>query len=48
MSQSEDPRPVTDDDPQDQNDQSVEEFVREVDEDPASNPPKELDDIRGG
>ncbi len=28
--------------------ESVEEFVREVEQDPASNPPAGLDDIKGG
>jgi len=48
MSTPEDPRPDQQDDQPGGDDQSVEEFVQEVEEDPASNPPKELDDIRGG
>ena len=48
MSQSEEPPSPQPDDAGAQQDQSVEEFVKEVEEDPASNPPEELDDIRGG
>lgn len=49
MSPNEDPRPDETDGPEvPAGDDDVAEFVREVEEDPASNPPQELDDIRGG
>lgn len=49
MSTPEEPRPADQDDDAPADDQSVDEFVKEIEEDPASNPPaKELDDLRGG